>query len=182
MRSNTATPYSFSDGMGFAQSKAYISKGGPGRSIDSHFEVNASIERDAEARFIKNAREKEAESKISTQLFMNRLTRPKEKTTQSKGASSKPSVPKAKEKITSDHVTQTTSDLQKPEGQRHSYGSRLVQDALKELKKSTASLSNADNKKPTNIDKHKINPSQGNESDQKKELSVTKLDKVSRRM
>jgi hypothetical protein len=182
MRSNTATPYSFSDGMGFAQSKAYISKGGPGRSLESHFDVGASIERDAEARFLKNAREKEAESKISTQLFMNRLTRPKEKTTQSKSASSKPSVPKSKEKITPNHVTQTTSDFQKPEGQRHSYGSRLVQDALKELKKSTASLCSGDNTKQTDIDKRKINPTLGHESGQKKELSGTKLDKVSKRM
>ncbi|PWN33297.1 uncharacterized protein FA14DRAFT_155994 [Meira miltonrushii] len=170
-----ATPYSFSEGMAFSQSKAYVSKGYSGASADSRFDMDAGKGREAEAKFIRDAREKEAENKISSQLIKNRRSRPKDKVPQTKGAD-------VQEQRPSQNVPQTTSDSQKPEGQRNSYGSRLVQDALKELKKSTAGLPNGI------VDRDKMNSSQGRSgsirlpgSSEKKELSSVKLDKVSKK-
>lgn len=179
MRSNgqRATPYSFSEGMAFAQSKAYVSKGGPGTSADSRFDMDAGKGRDMEAKFLRDARDKEAENLISSQLLKNRRSRPKDRdrVSHSKGDDTQEQRP-------SPNVQQTTSDSQKPEGQRNSYGSRLVQDALKELKKSTVAL-------PKGVDdRRRVSSTQGYSgstrllgSCEKKDLSGAKLEKVSRK-
>ena len=146
-----ATLYSFSDGMTFSQSKTYVSKGGPGKSADSRFDNDANIRRDFEAKLMKNARDKEAENKISTQLFMNRLTRPRDKDSNNKSADSE--KPKAS---SSQNIQQSTSNSQKPDNQRYSYGFKIVQEARKELKKSSAVLPNSGEKKQIGNDRHHL--------------------------
>lgn len=177
--------------MSSAQSKAYISKGNPKISTDLRFQIDPSMGRDAEAKSLRVAKEKEAEGRISSQLLKNRLNRPNDKAchiTSSLPNSEKQSKSTHESgpfQLSSQSSTQKTSNFQLPEGNQHSYGSKLIQDALKGMKKSTSFHVNRADFKQIGSMNHGIARSQNpdptipNRNRAKTDLSEKKLDKVS---